>query len=169
MRLIFAFMVVLASLVAGPSFAENTWQKPALSDCGPNAKVANRQCFEANFCLDATTDACLAHVGKTTEDQGRSPLLAQCFDRKMRQCLLAVMQSDTAPTNVTKSPDGWDCINSDGGKSDLTYCRRTNYCLDTAGMVCSNKVGAEKYTLKGQEALVTCIKETEMACMRRIN
>ena len=174
MRIIAIITMLMSGLLADQATAENVWKPPALTDCSTESgSRGEKDCKRMNYCVSSSTEACYAHVGNIGEDQGRSGLLNGCWDNKMMQCLQAVEQSDTASTNVTNSPDAWDCIFNPGKptqrKADPSDCRRVNFCLGSASTTCSEKIGAAKYTPEGQYKMAGCVQEKEIACMRTVD
>ncbi|MFK5980739.1 MAG: hypothetical protein QM488_17845 [Rhizobiaceae bacterium] len=168
MRIFVIFAMLISSVFAGQASAsDGKWHKPALLNCeAESSSKSKRSCNRTNFCLSSTTEACSAHVGNTTVLNGREFLLAKCFDEKLRQCLNSMSHSTKRSTNFTNNPDGWDCVLSNGSKTDPDHCRRTNYCLDISGVTCSEKIGPAKHTPEGQGRLIACIKEHERSCFQ---
>lgn len=161
-------------MFASQAMAANVWEAPPLTNCetdsGSNGK---KDCERTNYCLSSSTEACLAHVGNTGEDQGRSGLLHGCFEEKMHICLGSVRDSSTRSTNLNDNPDAWDCITNPGkatqGKATPSDCRRVNFCLGSASTTCSEQIGSAKYTQEGQYKMAQCVHNKEIECMRAVD
>lgn len=170
MRILAIIAMLMSSMIAGQANAENVWKAPALTDCSTESgSRGKKDCKRMNYCISSSTEGCLAHVGDATEGQGRSGLLHGCFDQRMHECVGAVRDSNTRSTNLTNSPDAWDCVYNTGKKADPSHCRRVNYCLGSIGTTCNEKIGSKKYTPEGQYKLVECIKTKEIECMRTVD
>ena len=174
MRIIAIIAMLMSGIFASQANAENVWQPPALTDCSTESgSRGKKDCKRMNYCISSSNEGCLAHVGNIGEDQGRSGLLNGCFDRRMHECVGAVRDSSSRSTNLTNSPDAWDCITNPGtaneGKATPSDCRRVNFCLGSASTTCSEKIGSAKYTDKGQYEMAKCVQEKEIACMRTVD
>jgi len=174
MRIFVIIAMLMASMFTGQAIAENVWKAPALDDCSAvSGAKRKKDCNHINYCISSSNISCLAHVGDTREDQGRSGLLNGCFDKTMHQCVAAADHSSTLSTNLANNPDAWDCITNPGtatqGKASPDRCRMVNFCLGSAGTTCSDKIGPAKYTDKGQYDMAVCVQETEIACMRALD
>ena len=173
MRIFAIIAMLMSGIFVSQANAENVWQPPALDNCNAESGAKRKKdCKRMNYCISSSNEGCLAHVGNIGEEQGRSGLLNGCFDRRMYECVGAVRDSDTRSTNLTNSPDAWDCITNPGtaneGKATPSDCRRTNFCLGSASTICNEQIGAAKYTPEGQYKFAGCVQEKEIACMRAV-
>lgn len=119
MRILAIIAMLMSGLFADHANAENEWKPPtSLANCETaNNSIEKKECKRFNFCIESSTEACLAYVGNTGEDQHRGGLLHGCFDEKMFQCENAVVYESTSrSTNFSNNPDAWDCIYNPGKK-----------------------------------------------------
>ena len=174
MRIIVAIAMLISSMFTAQTLAANgVWEAPSQTNCETDSTSRGKKdCIRMNYCISSSNEGCLAHVGDVGEDQGRSGLLAGCFQRKMRDCVGSARDSSTRSTNLNNNPDAWDCITNPGkstqGKASPSRCRRVNFCLGSAGTTCSEQIGSAKYTDKGQYEMAKCVHEKEIACMRTL-
>lgn len=170
MKILAIIAMLISSMFTGQAIAENVWKAPALDNCSAESGAKRKKdCKRMNYCISSSNEGCLAHVGNTGEDQGRSGLLHGCFDRRMHECVGSVRDNSSLSTNLGNNPDAWDCVYNTGKKADPSHCRRVNFCLGSIGVTCNEKIGAKKYTPEGQYKLVECIKTKEIACMRAVD